>query len=78
MPVYEYHCRKCSTTFELLRPMSRSSEVVTCPSGHKGAGRVVSVFAAHAREGNGFEGESLGGGGGCGGCAGGACACSGH
>jgi putative FmdB family regulatory protein len=78
MPVYEYHCRKCGTTFELLRPMSRSTEPAKCPTGHAGAGRVVSVFAA--RSGNGEAAAfDLGGGGGCGGgCAGGACACGGH
>jgi putative FmdB family regulatory protein len=79
MPVYEYHCRKCGTTFELLRPMSRSTDQGTCPSGHSGAGRVVSVFAARARGSDGIEELSLGGAGGCGGgCAGGACACGGH
>ncbi|MEX1254379.1 MAG: zinc ribbon domain-containing protein [Dehalococcoidia bacterium] len=77
MPVYEYHCRKCGTTFELLRPMSRSTDLAKCPSGHPGAGRVVSVFAARTGGGDGFEEASLGGGG-CGGCAGGACACGGH
>ena len=78
MPVYEYHCRKCGTTFELLRPMSRSTDLAECPAGHAGAGRVVSVFAARVGAGNGIEEMGLGDGGGCGGCAGGACACGGH
>lgn len=73
MPLYEYHCTTCRKTFEQLRPMSRSSEPAQCPAGHPGAGRVVSLVAAPAREG----GDAIAGlapGGGCG-CGGGGCAC---
>jgi len=45
MPVYEYRCRSCDTTFEARRPMSQSSATATCPEGHE-AGRVLSVFAS--------------------------------
>ncbi len=34
MPLYEYRCRPCARTFELLRPMSRSAAPVACPAGH--------------------------------------------
>lgn len=78
MPLYEYRCATCGERFELLRPMSRSSELATCPSGHRRAERVVSIFAAQVKGGDGAM-TMASGGGGCGGCAGGACAsCGGH
>lgn len=76
MPLYEYECRPCGTKFELLRPMGSAAQTATCPTGHPGATRAVSLFAAPARqgEGAGFDERPAGG---CGGCAGGACACAG-
>ncbi len=67
MPLYEYYCRTCAVTFELLRPMAESTKAAACPEGHKGADRTVSLFARA-----GVAGE--GGGGGCAGCGGGSCA----
>ncbi len=55
--------------------MSRSSERATCASGHAGAERTVSLFAARTREGNGELSAAAGG---CSSCAGGSCACGGH
>lgn len=49
MPLYEYYCPTCSQKFEILRPMSRSDEPATCPEGHDGAERVVSVFASFSK-----------------------------
>ena len=46
MPVYEYRCRTCDDLFEVRRPMSESSEPATCPDGHPGAVRLLSVFAS--------------------------------
>jgi len=46
MPLYEFYCPTCEKKFELLRSMSRSDEPATCPSGHEGAERVISVFSA--------------------------------
>ncbi len=46
MPLYEYYCPTCSKKFEILRPMSRSDEPATCPEGHDGAERVVSLFTS--------------------------------
>jgi putative FmdB family regulatory protein len=46
MPLYEYRCRTCDDTFEVRRPMSQSSEPATCPQGHDGAVRLLSVFAS--------------------------------
>ena len=76
MPLYEYHCRRCRRTFELLRPMSESSGTAACPAGHPGASRVISLVAARVWAGNGAE-TLRSGGGGCA-CAGGVCACAGH
>lgn len=49
MPLYEYRCRECDTTFEDRRPMSQSEEPAMCPSGHADARRVLSVFASVGR-----------------------------
>jgi putative FmdB family regulatory protein len=74
MPVYEYYCRTCQSKFELLRPMKQATSTASCPSGHDGAARTVSVFAAIGHDEFG-EGLPMAGGG----CAcGGACACGGH
>jgi putative FmdB family regulatory protein len=32
MPLYEYRCNECSTTFELLRSMAEREVVAVCPS----------------------------------------------
>ena len=44
--MYEYRCRTCDDVFEMRRPMSESSEPATCPDGHPGAVRLLSVFAS--------------------------------
>ncbi len=59
MPLYEYYCRSCGVTFELLRPMSRSSEPADCPAGHSGAQRTVSLFATSSQQG--IDGQPTGG-----------------
>lgn len=74
MPLYEYHCTKCRSTFELLRPLARSEQPAPCPSGHAGAMRVFSLVAARSWGGGGNSEPSFGGGGGCA-CGGGACGC---
>jgi putative FmdB family regulatory protein len=66
MPLYEYHCTKCRSTFELLRPMSEASQRVACPNGHAGATRVVSLVATLPRT-NGGIGFTAGSGCACGG-----------
>jgi putative FmdB family regulatory protein len=45
MPIYEYECRTCSTSFELLM---RSDTKVACPSCESThVVRKLSMFAAH-------------------------------
>lgn len=80
MPLYEYYCTKCGAKYELLRSMSRSDDPATCPKGHKGGARTLSLFASVTNKSGdaGFPGAYDGGngGGGCG--CGGSCACGGH
>lgn len=46
MPLYEFRCRDCDSTFEVRRPMSQANDPATCPDGHDGAVRLLSVFAS--------------------------------
>lgn len=75
MPLYEYRCPTCRSVFELLRTIGRSDEPATCPEGHQGAERVLSLVAARAWGTDGAS-NSEGSAGGCGGCAAGSCACA--
>jgi putative FmdB family regulatory protein len=43
---YEYRCPTCESHYELRRPMSESSSTATCPDGHPGGVRLLSVFAS--------------------------------
>lgn len=45
VPLYEFRCKTCDDTFEVRRPMSESGDPATCPQGHDGAVRLLSVFA---------------------------------
>jgi putative FmdB family regulatory protein len=75
MPLYEYFCAKCSTTYELLRPMARSDEPGTCPKGHPNGARTITAFAPMSKSSN-VESMPMAPGGGCG--CGGVCSCGGH
>jgi putative FmdB family regulatory protein len=72
MPLYEYYCPRCHERYELLRPMDSSDETGTCPSGHGGGTRTLSVFAAVTKDAAG--GTMPMSGGGCA-CGGGGCGC---
>jgi len=72
MPLYEYYCPQCETRFELLCPMRRSNGTATCPKGHAGAQRVLSVFSAVSK-GAGGEMEPIGSGSACDTCASSSC-----
>jgi putative FmdB family regulatory protein len=71
MPLYEYFCQSCEAKFELLRSMSRSEEPATCPSGHEGAERTLSVFSSFSKGADGLS--SPVGGSPCSSCASGTC-----
>jgi putative FmdB family regulatory protein len=72
MPLYEYYCPQCEMRFELLRPMGRSDDPVTCPNGHEGAQRVLSVFSAVSKGADG-ETAAIGGGSACDTCTSSSC-----
>jgi putative FmdB family regulatory protein len=62
MPIYEYRCMDCRKKFDLLRPMSQSTEPAECPLCKGNARRIASTFMAKG------SGGSVGGGG-CSSCS---------
>ena len=76
MPIYEYACTSCGTTFEELRPMSAMDADAPCPDCRSRSRRRLSVFASFSTGSDGETGAIAGGGGGCGGCGPTGCACS--
>ncbi len=73
MPLYEFKCKECDDTFEVRRPMSEASDPATCPQGHDGAVRLLSVFASVGASSGGAPAPApKAGGHGCGG----GCACA--
>ncbi|MFC2034755.1 zinc ribbon domain-containing protein [Chloroflexota bacterium] len=46
MPIYEYVCTDCESRFELLRPLSQSSDAASCPRCQQSAQRILSSFAS--------------------------------
>jgi putative FmdB family regulatory protein len=48
VPVYEYRCAACDTTFERRVAMA-DADVVQCPDGHSQVRRLLSVFATSGR-----------------------------
>jgi putative FmdB family regulatory protein len=71
VPLYEFRCKTCDDTFEVRRPMSEAGEPATCPDGHEGAVRLLSVFASVGGGAAPAPAAAPMTGGGCGG----ACAC---
>jgi putative FmdB family regulatory protein len=69
MPIYEYRCMDCRKKFDLLRPMSQSSEPAECPTCKGQAKRIASTFMA-----KGSGGQTIAGGaGGCASCSSSSC-----
>ena len=54
MPLYEYVCSQCGCRFELLRPVSRSSEGAPCPGCQHEAERVLSRFSSLSKDSSGL------------------------
>jgi len=68
--LYEYRCSTCGITYERRRAMADADAPVTCPNGHAGALRLLTVFATvGASQEPGGCGDPV-----AGGCGGG-CAC---
>ena len=66
MPLYEFRCATCDSTFEQRRTFAEADQPVTCPEGHLDVRRLLSVFASTS---------GLPDAGGGGGCCGGGCGC---
>lgn len=64
VPIYEYRCDECGTTFELRREASASSAPATCAAGHR-ARRVLSLFATVGQSAPASEQPAAGCGPGC-------------
>jgi putative FmdB family regulatory protein len=76
MPLFEYRCADCDTTFEKLTSRA-TADAVECPRcGSTHARRLISVFASFSQSSDGGVAPIAGGAGGCG--CGGHCACGGH
>ena len=46
MPIYEYACRTCKQTFELMRPLDKRDAKAKCTScGSMATSRKISMFA---------------------------------
>lgn len=75
MPIYEYGCESCSSSFEVLTSFAEREHAQTCPHCESLRTRVkVSSFAAVGlSEEMGMAGST---GGGC--ACGGSCSCGGH
>ena len=64
MPIFEYQCTQCGTTFEQFTQRAKDGQVPACAScGADRAERVLSVFAGQAGAGSAC-GSPTGGGGG--------------
>lgn len=46
MPLYEYQCRSCGSTFEVLRRMKEADNDLECPNCH--SNRVERLFSTFA------------------------------
>jgi putative FmdB family regulatory protein len=79
MPLYEYTCANCGTTFEKLRPMSKANEPATCSQcGSDDTARVISLFSAISKTSNGGSRTVTGTGGSCASCSATSCATCSH
>lgn len=75
MPMYEFRCRACGSTFTESRPMAASMAPATCPDGHDDTTRLLDVAGVargrSARPSSPSGPASSSGQGGC--CGGGCC-----
>jgi putative FmdB family regulatory protein len=79
MPIYEYQCTDCQTTFEKLRPMSKADAPMSCSRcGSSHTSRAISLFAAISKGGNGETRSVSGTGHSCASCGTHQCATCSH
>jgi putative FmdB family regulatory protein len=69
MPIYEYYCPKCNSKFEILRSISQSNEMVSCPKCQSSARKIFSRFASFTKDNSGASTPIAGTGKSCGGCS---------
>lgn len=68
MPLYEFRCRVCDVSFQLLRAVGAADDTASCPAGHDETVRALSLVAP-IRAGGGSAPATAGG------CCGGGCGC---
>lgn len=62
MPIYEFRCRACETTFEAIRPIGDTGESLECPAcGAARPDKLLSVFATSVSSGASTGGCGSGG-----------------
>ena len=49
MALYEFRCRECGSTFEVNRPLQRSSDPADCPEGHTDTVKLLSTVSLGGR-----------------------------
>ncbi|MCX7725011.1 MAG: zinc ribbon domain-containing protein [Thermodesulfovibrio sp.] len=48
MPLYEYKCKKCERTFQVLKPVSKRDDTEKCPHcGSNESERLISPFMSN-------------------------------
>jgi len=74
MPIYEYRCNTCGSTFDAIRPMHAADDAIPCEKCEsKDTTRLLSKCYSHNEHGSiGGQANS------CGNCSGGSCSCCGH
>ena len=46
MPLYEYHCKSCNDSHEVLQPMGKIASEIACPECQTPAQKMLSVFSS--------------------------------
>ncbi|WP_028844504.1 FmdB family zinc ribbon protein [Thermodesulfovibrio thiophilus] len=50
MPLYEYRCKNCNTTFQLLKSINRRDDMERCPKcGSIETERIISQFMSNIK-----------------------------
>jgi putative FmdB family regulatory protein len=75
VPTYEFRCRACGSTFDVVRPMADASAPAPCPGGHTDTVKLLTTVGLSGRAGAAPAGGGSAPAGAGGGCCGGACGC---
>lgn len=75
MPIYEYHCPNCQTTFDMRRPFAEADAPLHCPECESPqVKRLLSRFMISLGRGNGSATAGSAVGGACAACSASSCA----